>query len=205
MNAPIAQADVWVAIAFLPILAATAVNDLRDMKIPNRLSWMGLGLFALCLPIIGWDDWGLRAIGGGIAFFVCFCLFAAGWFGGGDAKILPVTFLFVPTDLLPLYLFSFSAAMMLGMAGMWLVRTRLSQPGMIWVSLQPGAAFPMGISIAASLPLMWLGFIGLKMRAPYVASKHALEGYTDVLRIELRDSPIHVVLIEPGPIKTDIR
>ncbi|MEM9097056.1 MAG: SDR family NAD(P)-dependent oxidoreductase [Pseudomonadota bacterium] len=50
-----------------------------------------------------------------------------------------------------------------------------------------------------------LGFIGLKMRAPYVASKHALEGYTDVLRIELRDSPIHVVLIEPGPIKTDIR
>ncbi|MEM0942580.1 MAG: SDR family NAD(P)-dependent oxidoreductase [Pseudomonadota bacterium] len=50
-----------------------------------------------------------------------------------------------------------------------------------------------------------LGFAGLKMRAPYVASKHALEGYTDVLRLELRGSGIHVVLIEPGPITTEIR
>ncbi|MBY8976249.1 SDR family NAD(P)-dependent oxidoreductase [Rhodobacteraceae bacterium NNCM2] len=50
-----------------------------------------------------------------------------------------------------------------------------------------------------------LGFIGLKMRAPYVASKHALEGYTDVLRHELKGSGIQVVLIEPGPINTDIR
>lgn len=50
-----------------------------------------------------------------------------------------------------------------------------------------------------------LGFVGLKMRAPYVASKHALEGYTDVLRMELDGSGIQIVLIEPGPIRTDIR
>ncbi|MEM8699395.1 MAG: SDR family NAD(P)-dependent oxidoreductase [Pseudomonadota bacterium] len=50
-----------------------------------------------------------------------------------------------------------------------------------------------------------LGFVALKMRGPYVSSKHALEGYTDVLRHELQGSGIHVVLIEPGPITTDIR
>ncbi|MEM7177233.1 MAG: SDR family NAD(P)-dependent oxidoreductase [Pseudomonadota bacterium] len=50
-----------------------------------------------------------------------------------------------------------------------------------------------------------LGFVGLTMRGPYVASKHALEGYTDVLRMELKDTNIQIVLIEPGPIRTMIR
>lgn len=50
-----------------------------------------------------------------------------------------------------------------------------------------------------------LGLVPYAWRGAYVASKFALEGMTDVLRIELRDSPIHVVLIEPGPITSNIR
>jgi NAD(P)-dependent dehydrogenase (short-subunit alcohol dehydrogenase family) len=50
-----------------------------------------------------------------------------------------------------------------------------------------------------------LGLAGLRFRAPYVASKFAVEGYSDVLRMELRGTGIHVVLIEPGPIRTRIR
>lgn len=50
-----------------------------------------------------------------------------------------------------------------------------------------------------------LGFAALRMRAAYNATKFALEGYTDTLRLELRGSGIHVVLIEPGPIGTRIR
>jgi NAD(P)-dependent dehydrogenase (short-subunit alcohol dehydrogenase family) len=50
-----------------------------------------------------------------------------------------------------------------------------------------------------------LGFIGLKWRGAYVATKHALEGMTDVLRIEMRDTPVRVILIEPGPIASLIR
>lgn len=50
-----------------------------------------------------------------------------------------------------------------------------------------------------------LGFVGARMRGPYVASKFALEGYTDVLRLELRNTGIDVVLIEPGPVDTMIR
>ncbi len=50
-----------------------------------------------------------------------------------------------------------------------------------------------------------LGFVAARMRGPYVAAKHALNGYTDVLRLELNNSGIHVVLLEPGPIDTMIR
>lgn len=50
-----------------------------------------------------------------------------------------------------------------------------------------------------------LGLAALRFRAPYVASKFAVEGYTDVLRLELAGTGIHVVLIEPGPIRTRIR
>ena len=41
--------------------------------------------------------------------------------------------------------------------------------------------------------------------SPYVATKYALEGLTDVLRIEMADTPVRVILIEPGPITSKIR
>jgi NAD(P)-dependent dehydrogenase (short-subunit alcohol dehydrogenase family) len=47
-----------------------------------------------------------------------------------------------------------------------------------------------------------LGFVAGKYRGAYVASKYALEGLTDTLRIELAGSGIAVSLIEPGPIAT---
>lgn len=50
-----------------------------------------------------------------------------------------------------------------------------------------------------------LGFVGLKWRGAYVATKFALEGLTDVLRLEMADTPIKIILIEPGPITSEIR
>ncbi len=50
-----------------------------------------------------------------------------------------------------------------------------------------------------------LGLVALQWRGAYVASKFALEGLTDVLRLEMRGTGIHVVLIEPGPITSRIR
>ncbi|MBT2644971.1 SDR family oxidoreductase [Bacillus sp. ISL-41] len=45
------------------------------------------------------------------------------------------------------------------------------------------------------------GFPGL---SAYVASKHALEGYSESLRLELKPFGIEVVLIEPGSYRTNI-
>ena len=50
-----------------------------------------------------------------------------------------------------------------------------------------------------------LGFVGGPWRGAYNATKFALEGLTDTLRIEMRDTGIHVALIEPGPITSDFR
>lgn len=50
-----------------------------------------------------------------------------------------------------------------------------------------------------------LGLVAAPWRGAYVASKFALEGLTDTLRLELRGSGIHVSLIEPGPIATPFR
>lgn len=50
-----------------------------------------------------------------------------------------------------------------------------------------------------------LGLVSLPYRGAYNASKFALEGLTDTLRLELRGSGIHVSLIEPGPITSRFR
>ncbi len=50
-----------------------------------------------------------------------------------------------------------------------------------------------------------LGLVGARWRGAYVATKFAMEGLTDVLRIEMRGTGIHAILIEPGPITSLIR
>ncbi|MDH5516717.1 MAG: SDR family oxidoreductase [Gammaproteobacteria bacterium] len=50
-----------------------------------------------------------------------------------------------------------------------------------------------------------LGFAAMAYRGAYNASKFAIEGFSDTLRIELKDTPIQVSLIEPGPISSQFR
>lgn len=50
-----------------------------------------------------------------------------------------------------------------------------------------------------------LGLVALPFRGAYNASKYAVEGLTDTLRLELFDTDIHVSLIEPGPIESRFR
>lgn len=50
-----------------------------------------------------------------------------------------------------------------------------------------------------------LGFVAMQYRGAYNASKYALEGLTDTLRLELAGSGVYVSLIEPGPILSRFR
>lgn len=50
-----------------------------------------------------------------------------------------------------------------------------------------------------------LGIVSLAYRGAYNASKFALEALSDTLRLELRDTHIHVTLVEPGPITSRFR
>ncbi len=50
-----------------------------------------------------------------------------------------------------------------------------------------------------------LGFVAMPYRGAYNASKYALTGWADTLRLELRGTGVDVVLLEPGPINTRFR
>lgn len=50
-----------------------------------------------------------------------------------------------------------------------------------------------------------LGIVSLPFRGAYNASKYAIEGFADTLRLELSDTQIKVSLIEPGPIESRFR
>jgi NAD(P)-dependent dehydrogenase (short-subunit alcohol dehydrogenase family) len=50
-----------------------------------------------------------------------------------------------------------------------------------------------------------LGLVAMRYRGAYNASKFALEGLADTLRMELYGTNIHISLIEPGPILSNFR
>ncbi|MCW8830845.1 MAG: SDR family oxidoreductase [Gammaproteobacteria bacterium] len=50
-----------------------------------------------------------------------------------------------------------------------------------------------------------LGFVAMPFRGAYNASKFAIEGLSDTLRLELADTDIHISLVEPGPILSQFR
>jgi NAD(P)-dependent dehydrogenase (short-subunit alcohol dehydrogenase family) len=50
-----------------------------------------------------------------------------------------------------------------------------------------------------------LGLVVLPWRGSYNTTKFALEGLTDTLRIEMRGTGIHIILLEPGPVTSNIR
>ena len=50
-----------------------------------------------------------------------------------------------------------------------------------------------------------LGFVTMPMRGAYNASKFAIEGFSDTMRLELAGTDSHVSLIEPGPIESEFR
>ena len=50
-----------------------------------------------------------------------------------------------------------------------------------------------------------LGFVAMPFRGSYVASKFAIEGLVDTLRLELKQTKIKLSLIQPGPIESKFR
>jgi NAD(P)-dependent dehydrogenase (short-subunit alcohol dehydrogenase family) len=72
--------------------------------------------------------------------------------------------------------------------------TRLALPGMI-------ARGRGRIVIHSSV----VGFTALRWRAAYVATKHALEGLTNTMRVELRGTGVDVSILNTGPVASGFR
>lgn len=50
-----------------------------------------------------------------------------------------------------------------------------------------------------------LGLISLRFRGAYNASKYAVEGLNDTLRLELSDTDVHVITLNTGPVRSKFR
>jgi NAD(P)-dependent dehydrogenase (short-subunit alcohol dehydrogenase family) len=72
--------------------------------------------------------------------------------------------------------------------------TRLAVPVMV---AQGHGRIVMHSSVVGYAPLQW--------RAAYVATKHALEGLTKTMRLELRGTGVHMSILNTGPVTSDFR
>lgn len=72
--------------------------------------------------------------------------------------------------------------------------TRLALPGMV---ARGRGRIVMHSSVVGYTVLQW--------RAAYVATKHAIEGLTNTMRVELRGSGVHVSILNTGPVTSGFR
>jgi len=96
-------------VVFPAAMAYAAASDLVSMTISNRLCLVLIGTFALCAVLLGlsWTEIGWHLAAGGLVLVVCFSFFAAGWIGGGDAKLAAATALWFGFDqLMPYFMFA---------------------------------------------------------------------------------------------------
>ena len=96
-----------IAFVFFPLSVICAgISDLATMKIPNWLALAILLGYVILAPLAGFS---LSQIGLGLASaFIVFCLafgvFAKGWMGGGDVKLMAVAALWLGLPLLCAFL-----------------------------------------------------------------------------------------------------
>lgn len=93
-------------VVFPAAMAYAAASDLFSMTISNRLCLVLVATFAVSAAWLGlsWTAIGLHLAAGFLVLAVSFGLFAAGWIGGGDAKLAAATALWFGFEQLLPYL-----------------------------------------------------------------------------------------------------
>ncbi len=74
-------------------MAYAAVSDMLSMTIANRVSLLLVASFMVLAPMTGmdWNLYGMHLVAGITVLLFTFTLFALGAMGGGDAKLLAAT------------------------------------------------------------------------------------------------------------------
>jgi prepilin peptidase CpaA len=152
------------------LVIAAAVTDIASLTIPNRIPLGLLALFAVAslTGSLGIADLGWHVATGGAVFAVTVALFAAGLFGGGDAKLLPAVAIWLgPAAVAPFIFYTAIAGGVLALAVLALRRLPVpagvaGQPVVARLR-QRDSGIPYGVAIAA-------GFLMAASKAPLFAA-----------------------------------
>ena len=144
-------------------MAFGAAMDLFTMTIPNRVSILLVASFAIVAWIVSppWVVLSKHLMIAGIVFVSALAMFAMGWLGGGDAKLLSAASLWIGYDLFVTYLVY--VTLIGGVLALILLRYRQITVLPTWVINQPWAlrlhektcGMPYGIALGASGLLMY--------------------------------------------------
>ena len=133
-------------VAFAPVLVFAAVSDLRRLRIPNWCALAAIAIFAVSLPSL--PDWPLRLAAGAVVLVIGMALWARGFFGGGDVKILAGLALLIPSAHWSIFLFTLAACLAIGMAAILALRSRRPDAPTGWAVIDAEDDVPMGFPIA---------------------------------------------------------
>ncbi|HEY7459316.1 MAG TPA: prepilin peptidase [Xanthobacteraceae bacterium] len=149
--------DILILGLFPAAMVYAAVSDLLTMTISNRLSLLVVGGFLLVAVAVGMPiaEIGSHALAAALVLAVSFCLFACGWIGGGDAKLVAATSLWFGFSHLIEYLFI--ASLLGGGMALFLLSARhyplpVALIGTRWIERLHAAntGIPYGIALAAA-------------------------------------------------------
>src|SRR3981081_3133355 len=155
------MAGLILLVALLPALVvAAAIFDLTSFTIPNMLPAAMFALFAAFLLAntlnghgLSWSETWPHLLAGAVALVVGMDLFAAGWVGGGDAKLFAMACLWLGWD--AMFEYTLVASVFGGMLTIALLTLRrLPLPPLLsaqpWLArlADPNSGVPYGVALA---------------------------------------------------------
>jgi prepilin peptidase CpaA len=145
---------------FPAAMAFAGAMDLFTMTIPNRISLGLIGAFLACGVLAGLslEQFAMHLACGGVILIIGIAMFAAGLLGGGDAKLMAASAIWVGADKLMLYFLAISV--LGGVLAIALVVYRRLPAGAfnlpVWAARLhvAGSHMPYGVAIAAAA--LWI-------------------------------------------------
>jgi prepilin peptidase CpaA len=154
--------DQIMLLLFPALMAYAAASDLITMTIPNRISLVLVAGFAglVILGIIPAAAVPMHLAAGALVLVATFGMFAAGWMGGGDAKLAAVTALWLGFDPLLEYVLLASVAggvLTLGLLSMRQLPLPAFALGWSWLTRlhDRRTGIPYGIALATAALLVY--------------------------------------------------
>jgi prepilin peptidase CpaA len=141
---------------FPALLILAALSDVTSFTIPNRISLLLIASFfpaalALGRPL---GEIGVDLAVGGAALVAAIGMFAAGWIGGGDAKLFAAVSLWLGWGAAPGFLVATAlaggalAVALMNLRSAWLRPYFSAAPSWVARLAAPDAAVPYGVAIA---------------------------------------------------------